>query len=209
MCMSGQPVDTVVFDLGGVLIDWDPRHLYRQLFADPDEMEDFLARICTMAWHSAHDLGGDSMQSCRRLAAQYPGHEEMIMAWAERGEEMVAGQIDATVAVLGELTAAGIPCYALSNMEPDTFLLRRARFPFMEWFDGHVISGIERVAKPDRRIFEILLQRYGLEPAATVFVDDVAGNVRAARALGIVAVQYTSAQLLRRDLRALRLPLPR
>jgi 2-haloacid dehalogenase len=209
MCMSGQPVDTVVFDLGGVLIDWDPRHLYRQLFADPDEMEDFLARICTMAWHSAHDLGGDAAQSCRRLAAQYPGHEEMIMAWAERGEEMVAGQIDATVAVLGELTAAGIPCYALSNMEPDTFLLRRARFPFMEWFDGHVISGIERVAKPDRRIFEILLQRYGLEPAATVFVDDVAGNVRAARALGIVAVQYTSAQLLRRDLRALRLPLPR
>jgi 2-haloacid dehalogenase len=207
--MSGRPVDTVVFDLGGVLIDWDPRHLYRQLFADPDEMEDFLARICTMAWHSAHDLGGDAAQSCRRLAAQYPGHEEMIMAWAERGEEMVAGQIDATVAVLGELTAAGIPCYALSNMEPDTFLLRRARFPFMEWFDGHVISGIERVAKPDRRIFEILLQRYGLEPAATVFVDDVAGNVRAARALGIVAVQYTSAQLLRRDLRALRLPLAR
>jgi len=207
--MSGRPVDTVVFDLGGVLIDWDPRHLYRRLFADPGEMEEFLARICTMAWHSAHDLGADAAQSCRRLAAQYPGHEEMIMAWAERGEEMVAGQIDATVAVLGELTAAGIPCYALSNMEPDTFLVRRARFPFMEWFDGHVISGIEGVAKPDRRIFEILLQRYGLEPAATVFVDDVAGNVRAARALGIVAVQYTSAQLLRRDLRALRLPLPR
>jgi len=207
--MSGRPVDTVVFDLGGVLIDWDPRHLYRQLFADPDEMEDFLARICTMAWHSAHDLGDDSAQSCRRLAAQYPGHEKMIMAWAERGEEMVAGQIDGTVAVLGELTAAGIPCYALSNMEPDTFLIRRARFPFMEWFDGHVISGIEGVAKPDRRIFEILLRRHGLDPGTTVFVDDVAANVEAARALGIGAVQFTSAQLLRRDLRALGLPLAR
>jgi 2-haloacid dehalogenase len=205
--MSGQQVDTVVFDLGGVLIDWDPRHLYRQLFADPAEMEDFLTRICTMEWHSAHDLGADNTQSCRRLAAQYPGHEEMIMAWAERGEEMVAGQIDATVAVLGELTAAGIPCYALSNMEPDTFLVRRARFPFMEWFDGHVISGIEGVAKPDRQIFEILLRRHGLDPGATVFVDDVAGNVEAAQALGIVAVQYTSAPLLRQDLRALGLPL--
>jgi 2-haloacid dehalogenase len=209
MGMPGRPVGTVVFDLGGVLIDWDPRHLYRQLFADPDDMEDFLARICTMAWHSAHDLGGDSMQSCRRLAALHPGYEEMIMAWAERGEEMVAGQIDATVAVLRELTAAGIPCYALSNMEPDTFLVRRARFPFMEWFDGHVISGIEGVAKPDRRIFEILLRRHGLDPAATVFVDDVAANVAAAQSLGIGAVQYTSAQFLRRDLRALGLPLAR
>jgi 2-haloacid dehalogenase len=207
MCMPGRPVDTVVFDLGGVLIDWDPRHLYRRLFADPGEMEDFLARICTMAWHRAHDLGADVVQSCRRLAAQYPGQEEMIMAWADRGEEMVAGQLGATVAVLGELTAAGIPCYALSNMEPDTFLIRRARFPFMEWFDGHVISGIEGVAKPDRRIFEILLQRYGLEPSATVFVDDVAANVAAAQSMGIGGVQYTSAQLLRRDLRALGLPL--
>src|SRR5450755_3122227 len=201
--MSGRPVDTVVFDLGGVLIDWDPRHLYRQLFADPDEMEDFLARICTMAWHSAHDLGDDSAQSCRRLAAQYPGHEEMIMAWAERGEEMVAGQIDATVAVLGELTAAGIRCYALSNMEPDTFLVRRARFPFMEWFDGHVISGIEGVAKPDRRIFEILLRRHELRPESTVFIDDSAGNVAAAQELGILAVQYTSPRRLRQDLHIL------
>ena len=160
--MPGRPVDTVVFDLGGVLIDWDPRHLYRQLFADPAEMEDFLARVCTMDWHGAHDLGADAAESCRALAALHPGYAEMIIAWAERGEEMVAGQIDATVEVLADLKAAGIPCYALSNMEPDTFAIRRARYPFMGWFDGHVISGLEGVAKPDRRIFEILLHRHGL-----------------------------------------------
>jgi 2-haloacid dehalogenase len=91
-------------------------------------------------------------------------------------------------------------------MEPDAFTVRRARFPFMEWFDGHVISGIEDVAKPDPRIFEILLRRYGLEPRATVFVDDTSDNVRAALVLGIVALQYTSAQRLRQDLRALGLP---
>jgi len=201
--MPGQLADAVVFDLGGVLIDWDPRYLYRKLFADPAEMETFLARICTSDWHRAHDLGADITESCRRLAALHPGYAAEIMAWAERSEEMVAGQFDAAVTVLSDLKAAGVRCYALSNMEPDLFAVRRARFAFMEWFDGHVISGIEGVAKPDRRIFEILLRRHCLEPPATVFADDSAANVKAASELGIVALQYISAQRLRQDLRAL------
>jgi 2-haloacid dehalogenase len=207
--MPGQLADAVVFDLGGVLIDWDPRYLYRKLFAEPAEMETFLARICTSDWHRAHDLGADIAESCRRLAALHPGYAAEIMAWAERSEEMVAGQLDAAVTVLSDLKAAGVRCYALSNMEPDLFAVRRARFAFMEWFDGHVISGIEGVAKPDRRIFEILLRRHGLEPPATVFADDSAANIEAASELGIVALQYISAQRLRQDLRALGLPLRR
>jgi len=198
-----QQLSAVVFDLGGVLIDWDPRHLYRQLFADPAEMEDFLARICTQDWHLAHDLGEDITESCRRLARRHPGHRDMIMAWAERGEEMAAGQIDETVGVLREVKAAGLPCLALSNMEPSAFATRRARFAFMDWFDGFVISGIEGVAKPDRRIFQILLRRYRLEPAATVFIDDSPANVEAARGLGLTAVRYTSAGQLRSQLRSL------
>jgi 2-haloacid dehalogenase len=196
----------VVFDLGGVLIDWNPRHLYRQLFADPGEMEDFLARICTDDWHRAHDLGEDITASCERLAALHPGYRDAIMAWASRGEEMAAGQFDRTVDVLSSVKAAGIPCYALSNMEPDTFAIRCARFEFMTWFDGHVISGLEGVAKPDRRIFEILLERYALIPEATVFVDDIQPNVDAARALGINAVRFTGAGALRDDLRAFGVP---
>jgi 2-haloacid dehalogenase len=198
--MPGQEMSTVVFDLGGVLIDWDPRYLYRQLFADPGEMEDFLARICTPDWHRAHDLGADITASCERLARLHPGYRDMIMAWAERGEEMAAGQLDETVEVLRELTAAGTRCYALSNMEPDAFTVRLGRFSFMSWFDGLVISGIEGVAKPDRRIFEILLRRHCLQPQSTVFVDDVARNVEVARELGIVAVQFTTAERLRQDL---------
>ncbi|HEY6294374.1 MAG TPA: HAD family phosphatase [Streptosporangiaceae bacterium] len=201
--MPRPPITTVVFDLGGVLIDWDPRHLYRQLFADPAQMEDFLARVCTPDWHHAHDLGEDTAASCRRLASQYPGQREMIMAWAERGEDMIRGQIDETVAVLAELRAAGVPCLALSNMEAETFPLRRARFAFLDWFDGCVISGIEGVAKPDRRIFEILLRRYRLAPAATLFIDDAPPNVAAARELGLHALHYTSAGALRRELRSL------
>jgi 2-haloacid dehalogenase len=202
----GTKMSAVAFDLGGVLIDWNPRHLYRQLFSDPGEMEDFLARICTPDWHREYDLGADITASCQRLAALHPGHREMIMAWAERGEEMAAGQLDQAVRVLSELKRAGTRCYTLSNMEPHAFTIRFARYPFMTWFDGHVISGLEGVAKPDPRIFEILLDRYRLAPGATVFMDDSPRNVEAARALGINAVPYTGAKQLRQELRALSIP---
>jgi 2-haloacid dehalogenase len=193
----------VVFDLGGVLIDWDPRHLYRQLFADLGEMERFLTEVCNDAWHRQHDLGADIRETCVRLAAEHPGYRDMIMAWDERGEEMAAGQIDGTVRILTGLKAAGMPCFALSNMEPGPFTLRYERFDFMKSFDGFVISGLEGVAKPDRRIFEILLERHGLDPAATVFTDDAQRNVDAARAVGITALRFTSAEQLSQDLAGL------
>ncbi len=196
-------VAAVVFDIGGVLLDWDPRHLYRQLFDDPDEMADFLARICTADWHHAHDLGADTTQSCELLAREYPEYAAPIMAWAQRGEEMIAGQIDGTVAVLAELRAAGLPCFALSNMEADTYPVRRDRFAFMRWFDGAVISGIEGVAKPDQRIFEIMVSRHDLDPRRTVFIDDSPANVAAARALGFRAIRFVSPEELRNELRRL------
>ena len=197
--MPDSTVDTVVFDLGGVLLDWNPRYLYRQLSTDRAEMEDFLARVCTDDWHRAHDLGEDITGSCQRLAREYPRYQDMIMAWAERGEEMLAGQCDEIVAVLAEVKQAGWRCLALSNMEPGPYTVRQARFPFLGWFEGAVISGLEGVAKPDPRIFEILLTRYQLTPQSTVFVDDAPANIRAARELGIQAVQYVSPQQLRQD----------
>jgi 2-haloacid dehalogenase len=203
MASEQRAIEAVVFDLGGVLIDWDPRYMYRQLFADPADMEEFLASVCTPDWHRAHDLGADITQSCEQLALRYPEHRDMIMVWAERGEEMVAGQLDDTVELLSELKASGMPCYALSNMEPDAFEVRLARFGFMQWFDGHVISGLEGVAKPDRRIFEILLHRHGLRPERCVFIDDQPRNVDAARDLGLAALHFSSVPQLRQDLQAL------
>jgi 2-haloacid dehalogenase len=201
--VAGREIEAVVFDLGGVLIDWDPRHVYRGVFADPAEMEDFLSRVCTPEWHRAHDLGADVGESCERLARTHPAHREAIMTWADRYEEMAAGPYEETVAVLADVVATDVPCYALSNMEADTFRVRCDRFAFMRWFDGYVISGIEGLAKPDRRIFELLLARYDLDPAATVFVDDSAANVAMAGSLGITALRFTSAQQLRGDLGAL------
>ena len=196
-------ISAVVLDIGGVLLDWDPRHLYRKLIADPAQMEDFLGRICTPAWHRAHDLGADTELSCRELAARHPELADLIMAWAHRGEEMVAGPVAGTPDVLAELRERGVPCYALSNMEADRFALRRARYDFFGLFDGCVISGVEGVAKPDREIFEILLSRYGLDAGSTVFVDDQPRNVAAARAAGLTGIEFTAAGQLRRDLHGL------
>src|SRR5215470_5941718 len=211
--MTEPDIKAVVFDLGGVLLDWDPRHLYRKLIADPADLTDFLTRICTPRWHLAHHLGADTEQSCRELAAAHPEHAELIMAWSHRGEEMIAGQIDAGIGVLADVKASRLRCLALSNMEADTFALRQSRYPFFGHFDGCVISGIEGVVKPDPRIFEILLSRYDLEPGATVFIDDKAANVAAARQLGIVALECSPADVdslgrLRRDLRDLGVPIP-
>ena len=196
-------VDAVVFDLGGVLIDWNPRHLYRRLFNDDVAMEEFLTTICTLEWHVAHDLGHSIDESCAELALVHPEHAPMILAWAERGEDMIAGPIDGSVEILAELKAAGVPCYVLSNMERETFPLRLERFEFLHWFDGHVISGQEGVIKPDPSIFQRLLQRFDLPPARTVFIDDSAINVEAAAEIGIHAIHFESPAQLRADLEEL------
>src|SRR5262245_46223396 len=161
--MAHPDIKAVVFDIGGVLLDWDPRHLYRKLIADPAELADFLDRVCTPRWHLAHDLGADTEESCRDLAAAHPELAHLIMAWSRRSEDRIAGQIDAWVAMRADVKAVGLYCLALSNMEADKFALREVRYPFFAHLDGCVISGIEGVAKPDRRIFEILLARYDLE----------------------------------------------
>jgi len=188
----------IVFDLGGVLLDWNPRYLYRKLFdGDDAAMERFLAEVCTMEWHHAHDLGVPPERTCAELAEAHPDQAELIWAWSRRSEEMISGPIDGTVAILSDLKAAGVPCYALTNMERETYPLRRERFEFLRWFDGTVVSGFEGVAKPDPAVFELLLTRFALEPSETVLVDDSPVNVRAAREAGIHAIEFHSPERLR------------
>ena len=193
----------VVFDLGGVLLDWNPRYLYRQLF-DGDEaaMERFLAEVCTMEWHHAHDLGIPPERTSPPLAEAHPEQADLIWAWSQRSEEMISGPIDGTVSILRELKRAGVPCYALTNMERETYPLRRERFDFLSWFDGTVVSAFEGMAKPDPAIFELLLDRFDLNAADTMFVDDSNVNVTAARSVGMQAVEFDSPDQLRRELKA-------
>jgi 2-haloacid dehalogenase len=198
-------IDAVVFDLGGVLLDWDPRYLYRKLFAGEAEMEAFLRDVCTMQWHAAHDRGVPLAESCAALASAHPQQAELIRAWGTRSEEMIAGQIDGTVEILDELLARGVRCYALTNMERETYPLRWQRYPFMRRFAGTVVSSHEGVAKPDPEIFRRLLARFDLKPARTVMVDDSAANVDVAAELGMEAVRFRSPAALRAVLTELRL----
>ena len=194
--------EAVVFDLGGVLIDWDPRRLYRKLLADEAAVEEFLATITTPEWNAEQDRGRPFAEAVAELVERHPAHAASIAAYHERWTEMLGGEIPGTVAVLAELRDAGVPLYALSNWSAETFRLTRGRFPFLAWFDGLVVSGEEGVTKPDRRIFELLLERFGLVPAGTVFVDDSPANVAAARAVGMDAVRFHHADGLRRALAA-------
>jgi 2-haloacid dehalogenase len=200
-------IDAVVFDLGGVLMEWEPRRLYRTLFdGDEEAMEHFLATVCTPAWNDELDRGLPFATGVSRLTARHPDEAARIDAYRSRWEEMLGPPIDDVVAVVGELKRSGIPVYALSNWSAETFPVARRRFDFLDWFDGIVISGDVGVTKPDPRIFAELCVRFGLQPDHVVFVDDRVDNVDAARRYGLVAVLFTSAGELRAELSALGLP---
>ncbi len=201
-------ITAVVFDLGGVLIDWDPRHLYRRLFAgDEQAMEAFLANVCTPEWNARQDAGRPWEDGVAELVGLHPEQRDLIVAFHERWDEMLGGAIEGTVAILAELRAAGVPCYALSNWSAETFPVARQRFAFLTWFDGIVISGDLGTIKPDPAMFRALLDRHGLRPGGTAYVDDSAPNVAAAGRLGLVAILFRDPASLRRELAELGLPI--
>ena len=206
--MAAPPVpDSVVFDLGGVLIDWDARYLYRRLLPSDEAVDSFLAEVGFAEWNLALDAGRDWDEAVDWLADRHPERRALIEAFRDRWEETVGEPIEPVLSVLRELVAAGVRTFALSNWSRRTFDIARPRFPFLDWFEGIVISGDEGVTKPDRAIFDTLLRRYGLEPARTVFIDDRRANVEAATELGIRGVELRTPEGLRDELRVLGLPI--
>jgi 2-haloacid dehalogenase len=201
-----EPPTTVIFDLGNVLLDWDPRRLYRTLIDDPAELDHFLTEVCSREWHDVQDRGGSTALATEQLQARYPEYAELIGAFYSRWPEMTAGALPATVDVLAELRKAGIRLLALTNWPAETFAPARDRFEFFSWFEGIVVSGDVGVAKPDDEIFSLLLERYQVDPASAVYIDDTTVHVRTARRLGLAGVDYSGATELRRDLAALGLP---
>jgi 2-haloacid dehalogenase len=200
--MSALPPEVCIFDVGGVLVDWDPRHLYRKVFDDPDEMERFLAEVCTWEWHHEHDRGARFADTIPALSIAFPEHAPHIAMWETRYQEMIVDVIDGMPDLLRDLHAAGTRLLVLSNMPSEVWDPLVARFDWFELFDGAVVSGDELVVKPDPAIYRVLVERFGVDPPRTTFVDDRAENVDAARALGFDAVLFSDAP----SLRALLLP---
>jgi 2-haloacid dehalogenase len=197
--MTAKPV--LVFDLGGVLVDWNPRYLYRKFFQEDEAaMERFLAEVCTPEWNAKQDEGRSLAEATETLVAGHPAEEGLIRAFYDRWPEMVGGAVEGTVEILARLKAAGYLLYALSNWSAETYPHAQRRFDFLTWFEHAVISGQIGLVKPDRAIFDHLLAKTGRAAAECIFIDDSPGNVTAARDLGFDAIHFRSPSQLAGEL---------
>jgi 2-haloacid dehalogenase len=193
-------VSTVVFDVGNVLLDWNPRHLYRALFDDADAMERFLAEVCTTQWNIELDRGRPFAEAVAERVALFPDCAELIRVYDSRWSEMIAGEIAGSVALLERLALRGVPLYALTNFSAEKYAQTCERYAFFRRFAGVVVSGEVRLLKPDPAIYRLLLETYDLDPARCLFIDDSLANVEAARGLGFAAVRFENPDQVERIL---------
>lgn len=197
-------IDTIIFDLGAVLVDWNPRYLYRKIFSTEEEITWFLENICTPEWNEQQDAGRSFAEATDELVVKFPAYEDAIRAWYGRWQETIQGDIPGTVEIFRELrTSNRFRFYALTNWSEETFPWARQRFDFLQWFDGIVVSGVEKTRKPFPGFYQILFDRYGVNPAKAVFIDDNPANVQGGQAVGLHTVHFQSPEQLRSELNVL------
>jgi 2-haloacid dehalogenase len=197
-----QPINTIIFDLGGVLIDWNPEYVFRELIPDPERRRFFFENICTHEWNIEQDAGRPLAEATEQLVNEYPEWESEIRAYYGRWEEMLGGPIHETVDLLRELRdREEHRLLALTNWSGETFPVALSRYDFLQWFEGIVVSGDEKTRKPFSDIYEILLDRYEVSPSQAVFIDDSLKNVEGAEAVGINGIHFQSTAQLKESLR--------
>ena len=194
-------IDTIIFDLGGVLIDWNPRYVYRKIFKTEQEIEWFLENVTTPDWNENQDAGYPLHKATEELVAKHPEWEPEIKAYYGRWLEMLGGQIHETVEVLQQLKHTGkYRLYALTNWSAETFPHALERFEFFKLFEGVVVSGEEKMRKPSAEFYKIILDRYRLDPSTTVFIDDSLRNVKGAEAVCITGIHFHNPSQLKEEL---------
>jgi 2-haloacid dehalogenase len=197
-------INTLVFDLGGVLIDWNPDYLYNKLIPDEQERKWFLSTVCTPDWNEEQDAGRSLAEATGHLVAKYPGHEAAIRAYYDRWTEMLGGPIHETVEIFRELKSRGqLKLYALTNWSAETFPVALEMYEFLHWFDGRLVSGAERMRKPSPEIYRLLIERFGIDPKKAIYVDDNVRNVLPARELGFIGIHFRTPELFREELKNL------
>lgn len=203
--MTGTRITTVIFDLGGVLVDWNPEYLYAKIF-DQEQMNWFLNTVCTQAWNMEQDAGRSFEEACNTLIPHFPEYEKEIRMFFTRWDEMIKSEVEGSVLILSKLKELNkVKLYALTNWSSETFPIARKRFDFLNDFRGIVVSGDEKTRKPYPKIYNILLDRYGLKAESCLFIDDSIDNVLAARNLGITAIHFTDPGQLEKELNLLEL----
>ena len=195
-------VGAVIWDVGNVIVRWNPRTLSSKIFTEPAECDGFLSDVCTMAWHAPTDCGVTFADNCAALSARFPEHHAAIWAWKHRWAEMFTGAIPETEAAIEALQTRGVKQYALTNMSHETEEATFAMSPAFARLDGRIVSGREGVMKPDAAIFRLICERFGFAPADALFVDDSAANIAAAQALGFQTHHFTDPAALRPALEA-------
>ena len=199
-----QVFNTVIFDLGAVLIDWHPDHLFKKLFTSDTERDWFYQHVCTSDWNEEQDAGRPLADATEMLVTQYPAYEEMIRAYYDRWEEMLNGPIEGTVDILRSLKSKGeYQLIALTNWSAETFPIALQKYDFLHWFDGRIVSGEEKTRKPFTDIYQTLLDRYNVNPLEAVFVDDNNRNLGPAETLGIKTIHFVSPEQFKLELIAL------
>jgi 2-haloacid dehalogenase len=186
-------INTIIFDLGGVLIDWNPNYLYNKLITNEDERKQFLTDICSPDWNEEQDAGRTLSEGTELLVSQHPEHEKNIRAFYGRWEEMLGGAIEGTVEIFKQLKESNrYRIYALTNWSAETFEIALNHYNFMQWFDGIVVSGTEKIRKPNPQFYQLLLNRYQVKPEDALFIDDNHRNILAAEELGIRSIHFSS-----------------
>ena len=198
--------DTIIFDLGGVLIDWNPHHLFKKIIPNEEKRNWFLNEVCTPDWNIEQDAGRSLAEATEVLTEIHPEYSEWIKAYYDRWEEMLGGPIQETVDLLSELRQDGVyRLLALTNWSAETFPIAQERYDFLQWFEGILVSGVEKMKKPDAEIYDLIVKRYNVVPDRAVFIDDSLKNVHGAAEYGITSIQFHSTAQLRQDLRGLNL----
>jgi 2-haloacid dehalogenase len=197
-------INTIVFDLGGVLIDWNPEYLYSRIFPNDDERRWFLSTVCTLDWNEQQDAGRTLQEGTEHLVQKFPEHEASIRAYYGRWKEMLGGPIHDTVEIFRQLKFnTGIKLYALTNWSAETFPVALELYDFLHWFDGRLVSGEEKVRKPFKEIYQLLIDRFAIDPKKAIYVDDNIRNVLPARELGFIGILFRTPELFRQELKGL------
>ncbi|KMS60167.1 hydrolase [Novosphingobium barchaimii LL02] len=196
------PVEAVVFDVGRVLVQWDMRRLFARLIAEPARLDWFMANVVTEAWHFEHDAGRDLVEMVAARKAEFPGHDDLLDAYATRFGETIPGNVPGSHEIVRELAARFVPLFAITNFASLFWRDYRAGEPLFDLFGDIVVSGDEKIAKPDPRIFELAARRFGHAPEAMLFIDDSPANIAGARASGWQVHHFRDAPTLRADLSA-------